>query len=101
MGARDPSGRRQAVAVPLFEDARFRCQRFDFQPGAQTGWHVHGHDYVITTITPCTMLLEEPGGRTRTVTLAAGESYARTAGVEHNVVNGGDVPMSFVELEVL
>ena len=32
--------------------------------------------------------------------LEAGRSYARPAGVEHNVVNAGPAPLSFVETEV-
>ena len=95
------SDREPAEATVLVEDARVRATRFDFAPGAETGWHVHGHDYVITALTDCLMLLEEPGGATRTVEVAAGSAYRRDAGVEHNVVNAGAAPMSFVEVELL
>lgn len=57
-------------------------------------------DYVITTVTECHMLLEEPGGGTREVTIPAGTAYRREEGVEHNVVNNGNAPMSFVEVEL-
>ena len=60
----------------------------------------HGHDYVITAITECRMLLEEPGGTRREVTVGAGQAYKRPEGVEHNVINAADVPMSFVEVEL-
>ncbi|MCU0911855.1 MAG: cupin domain-containing protein [Rhodobacteraceae bacterium] len=89
-----------AVATRLVDDARVRVTRFDFAPGAETGWHVHGLDYVITAVTDCPMLLEEPGGGTRAVTVPAGAAYRRNAGVEHNVVNAGPGPMSFVEVEL-
>ena len=46
------------------------------------------------------MLLEEPGGGTRRVLVAAGTAYRRTEGVEHNVINDGPVTMSFVEVEL-
>ena len=92
--------RRQATAPQMIDDARVRVTRFDFVPGAETGWHEHGMDYVITTLTDCTMVLEEPGGTTRTVDVAAGTSYRREKGVNHNVVNGGDAAMSFVEVEL-
>ena len=88
------------VATQLIDDARVRVTRFDFAPGAQTGWHEHGFDYVITAITACTMQLEEPGGTTRDVTIAAGDAYRREKGVKHNVINGGTSPMSFVEVEL-
>ncbi len=91
---------KQAVATELVEDARVRVTRFDFAPGAETGWHVHGHDYVITAITDCPMRLEQPDGTTREVLVKAGEAYRRDRGVEHNVINAGDRPMSFVEVEL-
>ncbi len=34
------------------------------------------------------------------VVLKAGQSYARPAGIEHDVMNGSDHPMAFVEIEV-
>ena len=34
------------------------------------------------------------------VRLAAGQSYRRPAGVEHDVMNGSGGPMAFVEIEV-
>ena len=92
--------RAPAVATQLVDDARTRVTRFDFAPGAETGWHRHGLDYVIVAVTDCPMRLEEPGGTARTVLVPAGEAYARAAGVEHNVVNDGSVAMSFVEVEL-
>lgn len=93
---------RQACrAVVLVEDDRVRVTRFEFAPGAETGWHRHAHDYVITAITDCEMELEEPGGARRRVMVPAGTAYRRVAGVEHNVINAGAVEMRFVELELL
>jgi hypothetical protein len=57
-------------------------------------------DYVITTITPCRMLIEEPGGALREAEMASGFAYRRNAGVEHNVVNASAESMSFVEMEL-
>ncbi len=88
------------TVTALIDDARVRVTRFDFAPGQETGWHVHDHDYVITAITDCAMRIEEPGGGMRAVTVPAGTAYRRDRGVEHNVVNGGDRPMSFVEVEL-
>ena len=92
--------RPQATATVLVDDDRVRVTRFDFEPGAETGWHVHGHDYVVTTLTDCAFLLEEGEGQSRTADVAAGGAYRRSAGVAHNVVNRGDRPMSFVEVEL-
>jgi len=88
------------TATMLIDDARIRVTRFDFAPGAETGWHRHGHDYVITAITDCLMLLEEPEGASRRVTIPTGTAYQRSAGIEHNVINDGVTPMSFIEVEL-
>ena len=94
------AGRPQAVATVLVDDDRVRVTRFDFVPGAETGWHVHGYDYVITAVTDCAMRLEEPGGTVRAVDVPAGQAYRRAAGVEHNVVNRSATRMSFIEVEI-
>lgn len=88
------------AAVVLIDDARVRATRFDFAVGAQTGWHRHGHDYVITAITECQMQIELPDGAVQSVLVPAGAAYRRDAGVEHNVINVGTAPMQFVEVEL-
>lgn len=92
--------RPQATATQMIDTDRVRVTRFDFAPGAETGWHVHGMDYVITALTDCHMTLEEPGGASRQVLVEAGTSYVRDCGIEHNVINGGDAQMSFTEVEL-
>ncbi|WP_233494703.1 cupin domain-containing protein [Ruegeria sp. A3M17] len=92
--------RPQAVATQMIDDARVRVTRFDFAPGAETGWHRHAMDYVITAVTDCHMRLELPDGSVNEVTVAAGVTYRRDEGVEHNVINAGDAPMIFVEVEL-
>ena len=92
--------REPATATVQAEDAHVRVTRWDFNPGAETGWHRHGFLYAVVPLTDGTLLLELPGGGTMTAELKAGASYAREAGVEHNVVNAGTAPLSFVEVEV-
>ncbi|MEM7087943.1 MAG: cupin domain-containing protein [Pseudomonadota bacterium] len=92
--------RPQALATLMIDDARVRVTRFDFEPDAQTGWHRHNMDYVITAITDCHMRLELPDGSTTEVSVPAGTAYRRDEGVEHNVINAGSAPMSFVEIEL-
>ena len=88
------------TATTLVDDDLVRVTRYDFAPGDETGWHRHAMDYVITALTDCHLLLEEPGGGSRRVLVPAGTAYRRSAGVEHNVVNDGSVAMGFVEVEV-
>ena len=90
----------EATATQMIDDARVRVTRFDFEPGAETGWHTHAMDYVITAVTDCHMRLELPGGETRDTLVPAGSAYRRDVGVEHNVINIGEAAMSFVEVEL-
>ncbi|EEW25461.1 cupin domain-containing protein [Rhodobacter ferrooxidans] len=92
--------RSPCTATTLVDDDRVRVTRFDFIPGAETGWHRHGFDYVITAITDCPMLLIGPEGEERRVLVPAGSAYRRAEGVEHNVICDGPVGMSFVEVEL-
>lgn len=92
--------RGEATATQMIDDERVRVTRFDFEPGAQTGWHTHGMDYVITAVSDCEMMLEHPDGTNTQVFVAAGTAYRRDQGVEHNVINAGKAPMSFVEVEL-
>lgn len=90
----------QAEAVTIVDDDRVRVTRFTFAPGAETGWHVHGFDYVITAVTDCQMVLDYPDGTQSEVLVTAGDCYRRDEGVEHNVSNGGAQSMCFVEVEL-
>lgn len=91
--------RASARSSVVIDDAVVKVTRWDFEPGAQTGWHRHEMDYLVVPMTECRFLLEEGEGERR-VDAAAGAVYRREAGVEHNVVNGGERPMSFIEVEI-
>jgi len=71
-----------------------------FAPGAETGDHVHRYDYVVVPLTSGTLRLEEPTG-VREVRLEVGASYARSAGVAHNVINANPYEFRFVEIELV
>ncbi len=89
----------QATAHLQVDNDRVIVTEWRFAPGAETGHHVHGHDYVVVPLTTGILRLVEPTG-TRDVQLTAGVSYARQAGVAHNVINANDYPFSFIEIEV-
>lgn len=92
------SARPPAIPTLLVDDAVVRVTRWDFEPGAATGHHVHGMGYVVVTMTECEILIEDATGEHR-LKRPVGEVYRRDAGVEHNVINGGKKPMSFIEIE--
>jgi len=81
------------------DDADTRITRWDFSPGASTGWHEHGWPYVVVMLTDAQMHVHD-GEQVVVIPRRAGESYARPAGVRHDVKNGGDAPMAFIEIEL-
>lgn len=89
-----------ATATVQIDNAELRATRWDFPPGAETGWHRHGFRYVVVPLSAGRMLLELPGGATAEAGISPGASYERPPGAEHNVVNAGDTPFSFVEIEL-
>ncbi len=90
-----------AVATVMIEEPHVRVTEWRFAPDAETGWHVHGYDYVVMPMMDGALLLEEPGGVSRTVPMRAHAPYARRAGVEHNVVNASGHEYAFLEVELL
>jgi quercetin dioxygenase-like cupin family protein len=93
-----------ATATPVvhIDDDRFRVTEWQFQPGAETGWHRHGHDYVIVPLCDGTLSLDLPEGQKAEAKLTQGVPYSRRVGVEHNVINGSNSqPLAFLEVEVV
>ena len=91
--------REKAISTLQVDDGKVRVTRWDFSPGAETGWHVHGMDYVVVPLTNGTLSAELPDGSTVENQLTIGSSYARSSGVEHNIVNANRSPFSFIEVE--
>jgi quercetin dioxygenase-like cupin family protein len=88
-----------AQPTVLIDDDRVRVTRWQFAPGAATGWHRHEYDYVIVPLTDGTLRLVEPDGE-RDSELRVGDPYKREAGVEHDVVNANEHEFAFVEVEL-
>ena len=91
--------RPHATSKRLQETDRVIVTEWRLTPGAETGWHRHGYDYVVVCLTAGRLLAETSTGLVETE-LAFGQSYARPAGVEHNIVNPNDSDFAFVEIEL-
>lgn len=89
-----------ARATVQNEDKRVRVTRWDFEPQESTGRHVHEHDYVVVPVTDGQTDVITPDGTVTSSHLRAGQSYARPAGAEHEVVNTGTAPLAFIEIEL-
>jgi quercetin dioxygenase-like cupin family protein len=93
------SPRPKAFGTKQIETDRVIVTEWAFEPGAHTGWHRHAHDYVVVPLTTGALTLESADGLAVS-RLTAGSSYARQAGVEHDVINDNDHPFRFIEIEL-
>jgi quercetin dioxygenase-like cupin family protein len=91
----------EVPAVPTLqhEDDAVRITRWDFGPGAVTGWHKHGWPYFIIMLKAGTLAVHN-GSDISEAALAEGQAYLRAAGVEHDVRNASPHPIAFVEIEI-
>ncbi len=86
-------------ASVLIDNERVRVTRWQFAPGAATGWHRHEYDYVIVPLSDGRLKLTEPDGE-RYSDLEIGVPYFRETGVEHDVVNANEHDFTFIEIEL-
>jgi len=84
----------KAIAIPRVENGLAVVTEWRFEPGQETGHHVHTMDYLVIPLTDGTLRV----GDVETP-LQTGAAYARPAGVAHNVVNAGRLPLRFIEVE--
>ena len=92
--------RPKAEPEVLVDNDKVVVTKWSFAEGAETGWHRHGHDYVVVPLLDGKLILEEPGGEVREAPLTFAKPYFRPEGVEHNVVNGTGGPFAFLEIEL-
>lgn len=88
-----------AVATIQIDNEEVRVTEWRFAPGAETGWHRHGMYYVVVPQSTGNLLLETAEGPV-TSPLISGVAYARSVGIEHNVINPGNDEFVFVEIEL-
>lgn len=89
------------AAIPTVQSdtPEARVTHWYFPPGSATGHHRHQYDYVVVPLTDGVLTAVTPSGRIAN-TLAAGKSYFRKAGVEHDIVNEAATDFAFVEVEI-
>ena len=90
----------KAVPTVHIDNEHVRVTEWAFEPGAATGWHRHDFDYVITPVIGGVVEIEDDAGKRTRFEMVAGVSYFRTAGIEHDVINGSRGELRFVEVEL-
>jgi mannose-6-phosphate isomerase-like protein (cupin superfamily) len=77
-----------------------RVTEWRLAPGASTGPHTHGMDYVIVPMTTSVMTIVAPDGGRSQAPITTGKSYFRKAGVKHDVLNETSTEIVFLEVEL-
>jgi quercetin dioxygenase-like cupin family protein len=93
------NSRNSAVPTVQIETERVIVTEWRFDAGAETKWHRHEYDYVVVPQTTGKLLIETESGEVISE-LISGVSYARSKGVEHNVINHNNFEFVFVEIEL-
>ena len=88
-----------AEAIKHFENDKVIVTEYRFASGANTGWHRHGHDYVVVPLMDGRLRLETKTG-TMEAEMKKGVPYFRNEGVEHDVINAGATEHAFIEIEL-
>ena len=88
-----------AKATVLVDNDRVIVTEYRFAPNASTGWHRHGHDYVIVPLMDGVLKIVNVDGESF-AEMKAGAPYFRSEGVEHDVINANDGEYAFIEIEL-
>jgi beta-alanine degradation protein BauB len=88
-----------AKSIIHVENERVIVTEYRFGPGDNTGWHRHGHDYVVVPLMDGKVKLETADG-TSFAEMKKGAPYFRKEGVEHDVINANDGEYAFIEIEL-
>ena len=88
-----------AKATKLIDNERVIVTEWRFQPGDNTGWHRHAHDYVIVPLMDGKLKLVTKEGES-VAEMKKGAPYFRNEGVEHDVISANETEYAFIEIEL-
>jgi quercetin dioxygenase-like cupin family protein len=88
-----------AKPTVFIDNDRVIVTEWRFAPGASTGWHRHGHDYVVVPLMDGKLKLKTKDGE-QIAEMKEGVPYFRGEGVEHDVINASDGEYAFIEIEL-
>ena len=89
-----------ATSKTMIDNKRTRVTSWSFEPGEETGQHIHEYDYVVVPMENGELKLIDHNGLESISKLKKGISYFKEKGVNHNVINNNDFTFSFIEIEI-
>jgi quercetin dioxygenase-like cupin family protein len=96
-GRNDMTG--SAKATVFIDNERVIVTEYRFAPGDNTGWHRHGHDYVVVPLMDGKVKLLTKDGESF-AEMKKGAPYFRKEGVEHDVISANEGEYAFIEIEL-
>tara|TARA_B110000037_G_scaffold213411_1_gene267873 strand:+ start:1509 stop:1784 length:276 start_codon:yes stop_codon:yes gene_type:complete len=88
-----------ATSKIMIDNERTIVTSWVFEPGEETGQHIHEYDYVVVPMKNGELKLVDHTGLVSISKLQKGISYYKEKGVNHNVINNNDFAYSFIEIE--
>ena len=88
-----------AISETLVDDERAIVTKWTLPPGAETGGHVHGLDYLVVYLTDG-ILTVEAEGQIIEAPVSKHAVTSQPAGVSHNVLNRSGNTVEFIEIEL-
>ena len=89
-----------AKSKVMIDNFRVRVTEWEFDPGDETGQHIHEYDYVVVPMKDGILKIINNDGSVTLSELKKGVSYFRDKGVIHNIINENKFHYSFVEIEI-
>ena len=83
----------------LYEDDKTKITFWRFEPGAETGWHHHNHDYVTIQKSGGRLKIENESGEINFIDYENNRAAGYAAPVIHNASNVSDVEVRVIEIE--
>ena len=84
----------------MIDNSRVRVTEWLFDPGDETGQHIHEYDYVVVPMKDGILKIINNDGSVTLSELKKGVSYLSEKGVNPNVINENKFHYSFVEIEI-
>ena len=91
----------QAICNIQIENSKTKVSEWVFPKNSQTGFHTHAYKYIIVPMTYGYLKEELRDGSFSYFLLKESESYYRTHGKHHNIINENNFIFKFIEIEFL
>ena len=91
--------KKRADFILLFEDQKTKITSWRFDPGAETGWHLHNFDYVTIQKSGGRLKLESEDGEVKFITYQKDKTDSYKAPVKHNATNVSNEEVRVIEIE--